>query len=647
MRTAGSSGQHAGLVALVVLIFVCCLPERPKHLSSQVQADIISLVDVLVLEVCPPGYSSHPPNPHRNKDKPVFKRLLASCGRRCDQEEFCNSFATNLPDSQCRLYTNETTETMGNHSIASEGIHCKKQQLKRHQKQQGLKSQQEREQNQEEELQGPTGQQNDTIKPTTTLSYSTVPQQTTMAEQNATNASTSIGRFSTAGQQQTTIAGALPGHENVQQPNASTQQTTTLMNSTPAGTLQTSAEPAATTQKQSTASQGVITRRPNSSDEQQTLLQSTTLAPTTEQSNQPWASLESEPFNASEVVEQDDAVVQPGEQLRLYAVGASNVLWMTWLDQLHLFLSRLGYETPLVPATAMAQVYPTSVQTCSDSDYFAHLKTTRLGKIGWNSWDFAYDDWSDCDAEGYRNISTVKVKCELGEGCTSGRDSLVRVQDIAKDASLSNVTLVSTWLNDNKQFQTHFQCFNGERIIRQNVSIVIIPTLLRLIRAIHSINPDVWVLIMSKYPPTWGGKVMDETVAWVGELNARIKDVVEQEPRTLFVDYHMPGHGLEMYQTGKAHYGHPNCRGSKLMAQAVLQRLWTAKVLGRTLALEDPRTNVANPNCSRLTGAVCHTSALCWVDQHDGVCKPYSPGSNSFHLHPGLPSWVPGQHKHY
>lgn len=348
----------------------------------------------------------------------------------------------------------------------------------------------------------------------------------------------------------------------------------------------------------------------------------------------------------SEVVEQKGAHIKVGGEVRLYAVGASNVLWMTWIDQLHLYLSRLGYTVPVVPAKTMAQVYPTSVPTCDDSKYFTHLKTARLGRIGWNSWDFAYDDWSDCDAEGFRNISDVRVKCEHGEGCSAGRLPFIKVADIAEDAGKSNVTLVSTWLNDNKQFQTEFRCFNGKKLLRENTSVVVIPTLLRLVRAIHAKNPNVWILIMSKYPPTYGGKVMPETVPWVKELNSRVKEILEQEPRTFFVDYEMPANGVEMYQTGKAHYGHPNCRGSKLMAHAVLQRLWIGKVLARTIKLEEPKTNTANPNCDKLKGPACHTSVLCWVDQEDGSCKEYSSGSSNFHQHFGLPDWVPGQHKH-
>jgi len=338
---------------------------------------------------------------------------------------------------------------------------------------------------------------------------------------------------------------------------------------------------------------------------------------------------EAPPFRPSEYLEQEGAQIGTGEPLRLYAVGSSNVVWMTWIHQLHLHLKRLGYALPVVPTTVKSD--PMKLATCDDTKYFEQLETARLGKVGWNSWDFAFDDWSDCNSEGYRNISNHWVRCEHGVGCTEGREPHVRVSDIAADAGGSNVTLVATWYNDHKQPFTKvpFSCFKGERIQSENTSFVAIPDLLRLIRAIHGENPDVWVLVMGEYPMTSNFGVMDSSVGWVRILNARVKAAVEQEPRTLFVDYHVPA-GVEMYQ--KANYGHPNCRGSKIMAHAIIDRLYAAKVLSRNIKLENPARNAANPECGGLRSGACHASALCWVDPEDMRCKPYGVGSPHPHV---------------
>merc|ERR1712157_104439 len=98
---------------------------------------------------------------------------------------------------------------------------------------------------------------------------------------------------------------------------------------------------------------------------------------------------------------------------------------------------------------------------------------------------------------------------------------------------------------------------------------------------------------------------------------------------TLFIEYDQPHPGnwkaWELWQ--KAHPNHPNCRGSKLMAHSILERLYKEKILARTIKLVDKAKNVAARNCEDLAGAVCHTSVLCWEDPDDKKCKPYSGGS--------------------
>merc|ERR1712113_548291 len=90
---------------------------------------------------------------------------------------------------------------------------------------------------------------------------------------------------------------------------------------------------------------------------------------------------------------------------------------------------------------------------------------------------------------------------------------------------------------------------------------------------------------------------------------------------------HKEGH---FYQV--AHSGHPNCRGSQVMAYAAIDRLYKAKVLARTISLIEPETeNIVNSNCKNLSRAACHTSAMCWVDPQDKLCKTYGPGTWNYH----------------
>lgn len=329
-------------------------------------------------------------------------------------------------------------------------------------------------------------------------------------------------------------------------------------------------------------------------------------------------------FSPGEYEEQLNAAIPPAGNLHLYSVGSSNLVWMNWIDQLHYYLARLGYKMPLVPArTILSRNSPRSCTTCDDSAYFSQLRTTRLGMVGWNSWDFAYNNFSDCNTAGFRDVGDHKVKCSVGPGCIGGK-FLIPAADIAHDAGASNITVLTTWFNDHKAFLTKWACFNGEKLNHAQTAEVTVPSLRRLVRAIHAENPDVWILVMGLYPPTLEYKVVESEVPWIRELNIKVKDAIEREPKTLFVDYDIPGGGLEMYD--RMHYGHPNCRGAKVMVYATLQRLYEAKVLGRSLKFVNPNVNRVNPKCSSLEGAACSTSVMCWVDPSDGVCKPYSTG---------------------
>jgi len=314
--------------------------------------------------------------------------------------------------------------------------------------------------------------------------------------------------------------------------------------------------------------------------------------------------------------------------VRVYVVGSSNVLWMTWIDQLHLYLRRLGYNVPAVPATTESSFYPSEPQTCDDTVYFNDFKTARMGKIGWHSWDFAYEDWSNCSGpgKGFMEVAHHKVKCEHGPGCHFGR-KIVPVSGIANDASLSDVTLITTWFNDD-QPDAH-KCFDGETIPKQDITKMSIEGIQRVITAIHDRNPDVWILVLAKYSVF--RHLYDP---YVHVVHKEVKAAVEKEPRTLFIDYEAPPENWNPFELLQdAHPNHPNCRGSKLMAHAVLERLYKEKVIARTLKLVNISTNLNNGSCHELTGASCRTSVVCWVDPSDQKCKTYSKGSRHFFRH--------------
>jgi len=323
----------------------------------------------------------------------------------------------------------------------------------------------------------------------------------------------------------------------------------------------------------------------------------------------------------TDYIEQDGAGIQSGGTLRIYALGSSSLVWMTWLDQLHLYLKRLGYELPPLSAETSVRYYPKSVPRCDDTKYFAYLKTARFSKIGWSSWDFSFEGWDGC-IDGYRNVSGYRLKCEHGPGCHYGKEPL-RVSSIARDAGKSNVTLLATWFNDYEQYWSKYACFGGTELKHTDVLQISVTNLVALVRAIHRENPNVWVLVLAKYPQTY----RHLTEPWMRGVNAGVRAAVEREPRTYFVDYYMPSDSeATLYQT--AHAGHPNCRGSKLMAHAVLRRLFGAKVLAKSYRfLPATVENVVNKDCAALGHDACHTSVMCWVDPADSKCKDYSSGS--------------------
>jgi len=327
-------------------------------------------------------------------------------------------------------------------------------------------------------------------------------------------------------------------------------------------------------------------------------------------------------YTESEVVYQEGAELQVGESVWLYAVGSSSLVWMTWVDQLHLDIARLGYKVPVVPANRTPEFFPRLVPHCDNSKYFSHLKTSRFGRIGWSSWDFALEGWEGCGPDGFRNIDGLRVKCQHGAGCAFSKNEL-KVSDIARDASRSNITLVATWFNDDQHWSTHFKCFDGEKKDWHQIAPITLHCLLRTVRAIHKWNPHTWIVVMAKYPQTYKHK----TFGFVSQYNERVKRAMEKEPKTLFVEYYMPNDDEGEFYQSPAHGGHPNCRGSKIMAHAVLERLYKEKILSRSLKLLPMhKGHLLDSSCKEMTDPQCHTSALCWKDPETKRCQPFKPG---------------------
>mmetsp|Transcript_9117 Transcript_9117/g.26935 ORF Transcript_9117/g.26935 Transcript_9117/m.26935 type:complete len:468 (+) Transcript_9117:64-1467(+) len=325
----------------------------------------------------------------------------------------------------------------------------------------------------------------------------------------------------------------------------------------------------------------------------------------------------------SEFVEQTQAHMKVGSTLWLYAVGSSSLVWMTWVDQIHLALRRLGYTVPSVPARWKPEFHPRVVPQCDDTKYFQHLKTSRFGRIGWSSWDFALNGWEGCGKDGFRMVGNLRVKCQHGAGCAFSKNP-TNVSDIAYDASLSNITLIATWYNDDQHWSTHFKCFNGQRTNWHQMAPISIHCLQRMVQKIHEMNPHTWIVIMAKYPETYKHR----TEQFILDYNAQVKEAMEREARTLFVDFYMPSEDEGDFYQSAQHGGHPNCRGSQIMAHAALDRLYKAKVLARSLRLLPvSKARLLADNCSALGAAACHTSAVCWMDPARGACRPYQAGT--------------------
>mmetsp|Transcript_32908 Transcript_32908/g.86938 ORF Transcript_32908/g.86938 Transcript_32908/m.86938 type:complete len:388 (+) Transcript_32908:117-1280(+) len=323
-------------------------------------------------------------------------------------------------------------------------------------------------------------------------------------------------------------------------------------------------------------------------------------------------------------VEQAGAQIQPGGTVRVFGLGSSNMIWETWLDQLHMLLSRLGYSTPLVDAQYLPNVTrPASKATCDDDAEFSKLHTLRIAIPGWSSWGFAYESMADCDSEGFRDVLGYNLSCTNGWQCRpelTGPDAVVAPSDVARIAKNSDITVVSNWVND---FTMRFQgneCFRGKFPGLDDVSLTV-HSLKLLIQQIHVENPKVVVVVMAKYPGAAGKKVGSDPSA----LNDAVRRGLADEPNTVFADFTFPVDS-DMFQLRRS--GHPNCRGDKIMATAVVEALFHAGVLARGVAVDDDDADgcLAKSDCDGLSSPCCQRSAFC--TPQGAACVAYSPGED-------------------
>mmetsp|Transcript_118844 Transcript_118844/g.296387 ORF Transcript_118844/g.296387 Transcript_118844/m.296387 type:complete len:369 (-) Transcript_118844:411-1517(-) len=320
-------------------------------------------------------------------------------------------------------------------------------------------------------------------------------------------------------------------------------------------------------------------------------------------------------------IEQPAAEIPVGGAVRLLAIGSSNALWETWIDQLHMLLSMLGYQTPLVEPKALRNVTrPIATATCDDGAELADLHTLRVGKPGWSSWGFAFDSTDDCDAQGYRTVLGRSMSCTNGWMCRpeyAGRDVLIRPSDVAYAAKDADVIVLSNWVNDVPATMSCSLCFNGEPVSHEEIVALTTHSLKLLSQRIYVANPNATVVVMAKYPGAAGTVVGSDPSG----MNSAVRKGLEHEPNVVFADFSFP-RGFDMYLATRS--GHPNCRGDKIMANAVVEALFAAKILARGVAMGSADECLAQSTCDGLTLPCCQRSALC--TPKGGSCVPYSGG---------------------
>eukprot|EP00429_Kryptoperidinium_foliaceum_P051789 CAMPEP_0176104970 /NCGR_PEP_ID=MMETSP0120_2-20121206/52674_1 /TAXON_ID=160619 /ORGANISM="Kryptoperidinium foliaceum, Strain CCMP 1326" /LENGTH=441 /DNA_ID=CAMNT_0017439081 /DNA_START=51 /DNA_END=1376 /DNA_ORIENTATION=+ len=340
------------------------------------------------------------------------------------------------------------------------------------------------------------------------------------------------------------------------------------------------------------------------------------------------------------IVEQDGARIPAGGELSIYFVGGSNVAWQTWPDQLHGYLQRLEYTVAPQNYTHQDIAFKTEeAPICDDETEYSSLATPRIARPGWGSWGFAYDSMDDCvdaplfgETTGvypFRKIAGRDVSCLNGWACEPKKEQahqMVRVSDIAEDAGMADVVMLSTWVNDFKQQYCKYKCYNGTYLEQSEIAPITIANIRRVIQAIHVVNPNTFVVVMALYSDAKKSLVVEDTLDEIAAINTLVEAGVAQEPNTAFVDFALAP-GQDMFQITPA--GHPNCRGDRLMATQVINKLFERRVLGRALSLPTGKnaTECLNAaSCRDIDDKVCcQAAASCRVDPA-GACVDYSAG---------------------
>lgn len=258
-------------------------------------------------------------------------------------------------------------------------------------------------------------------------------------------------------------------------------------------------------------------------------------------------------------LEQEDAMFAVGAELGLYFVGSSNAAWQTWPDQVHHMLDDLGYQTPPIAASHPdVSMHPSHALVCDDSSELDVLETPRIGKVGWSSWGFAFENKDDCDEEGFRDIVGHRVGCTNAWACNpdwccgNGTMPLIRPSEIADDAAKSQLTVLSNWMNDGRQNRAENVCFDGEDIDPVATPEITVHNLKVLIRGIHQRNPAVVIVVLALYPDMdayhHDGTVDESSLPRVAAINHAVAEGLADEPNTIFVDYALPL-GVDVFQT--------------------------------------------------------------------------------------------------
>lgn len=285
--------------------------------------------------------------------------------------------------------------------------------------------------------------------------------------------------------------------------------------------------------------------------------------------------------------------------LKLLAIGTSNILWGTWVDQLAKELTSLGYSLEGGGSTSEVS------SRCDDARELV-VPTVRLGRPGWYSWGFAFDDCDDAVT-----LAGIRVKCGDGWRCLrDGPAQRLGPSRIARVAQGADVILLSTWQND---VWSRNACFNSSTM--QHYEVLTVDAIRTLVLQVRRLNPRALFLVMARYPYANGRRV---SVSSQRE-NAYVRLGLMSLPRVKFVDYDFP-RDQDFYFDDIS--GHPNCRGGRLMALAALRALVEAGVV-----LADVPPPSLTSNCS---SASCRWSPMCIADGGGGGagCMPYSPGED-------------------